>query len=61
MCPEEYALIAIGAVVGAVIDLAIKRRVTVYEAEEWSDRAKSIAIGPILTRDRQGLRVAVRF
>jgi len=61
MCPEEYAFIAIGAVVGAVIDLAIKRRVTVYEAEEWSDRAKSIAIGPILTRDRQGLRVAMRF
>lgn len=61
MCPEEYALIAIGAVVGAVIDLAIKRRVTVYAAEEWSGRAKSIAIGPIVMRDRQGVRVAVRF
>jgi hypothetical protein len=61
MCPEEYALIAIGAVVGGVIDLAIKRRVTVYEAEESSGRAKSIALGPILTRDRRGLRVAVRF
>lgn len=61
MCPEEYALIAIGAVVGGVIDHAIKRRMTVYEAEESSGRAKSIAIGPILTRDRQGLRVAVRF
>ena len=60
MCPEEYALIALGAVVGAVIDLAIKSRVTVYEAEEWSGRAKSMAIGPILTRDRQDLQVAVR-
>jgi hypothetical protein len=61
MCPEEYALIAIGAVVGGVIDLAMKTRLTVYAAEESSGRANSIAIGPILTRDRQGLRVAVRF
>jgi outer membrane lipoprotein SlyB len=61
MCPEEYALIAIGAVVGAVIDHAIKRKVTVYAAGPSSGRAKSVMIGPLVMRDRKGVQVAVKF
>lgn len=60
MCPEEYTLIAIGAVVGGVIDHAITRRVTVYSAAA-SGRAKSVTIGPLVMRDRKGVRVAVKF
>jgi hypothetical protein len=61
LCPEEYAFIAVGAVVGGVIDHVIKRRVTVYTAEASSSRATSVAIGPLVTRARKGLQVAVRF
>lgn len=61
MCPEEYALIAIGAVVGGVIDVAIKGKVTVYEATVSSGPAKSVTIGPLVTGLRQGVRVSVRF
>jgi hypothetical protein len=61
MCPEEYGLIAISAVVGGVIDLAIQRKVTVYAAAVSSGPGKSITINPIVARDRQGVRVAVRF
>jgi hypothetical protein len=52
MCPEEYALIAIGAVAGGPIDHAIKRKVTAYSAESPSGRAKSVVIGPLVMRDR---------
>jgi hypothetical protein len=61
MCPEEYALIAIGALAGGVIDHAIKRRVTVYAAGVSSDRATSITVGPLVTRERKGVQVAVKF
>lgn len=61
MCPEEYGLIAIGAVVGWVIDLTIKRKVTVYAAGVSGGPGKSITISPIVVRDRQGVRVAFRF
>src|SRR5919109_2057669 len=42
MCPEEYKLIAIGAIVGGLIDRAITRRVTLYAAGAASGRAKSV-------------------
>jgi hypothetical protein len=62
MCPEEYALIGIGAVVGGLIDHAITRKVTVYSGEAPSGRAKSsVAIGPLVVRNRLGVRVAVKF
>jgi hypothetical protein len=61
MCPEEYALIAIGAVVGGIIDHVITRTVTVYAAEMSSGRAKSVTIGPFVLRDRKGVQVAVKF
>jgi len=61
MCPEEYAFIAIGAVVGGVIDHAINRKVTVYAAGASSGRAKSVMIRPLVMRDRKGVQVAVKF
>ena len=60
MCPEEYALIAIGAVVGGIIDHVITRRVTVYTAGS-SGRSNSVTIGPFAVRNRSGLQVAVTF
>jgi hypothetical protein len=59
LCAEDYAAIGVGAVVGALVDRAIKRRVTVYEAP-IGGRARSVAIVP-LTGARTGLQVAVRF
>jgi hypothetical protein len=61
MCPEEYMLVAVGAVVGGIIDHAIKRRVTVYSAEPPSGAASSVVIGPIAHRHRKGVQVAVKF
>jgi len=61
MCPEEYGFIAAGAVVGALIDRAIKRKVTVYSATTPNGRATSVEIGPVVMRDRKGVQVAVRF
>jgi hypothetical protein len=40
MRPEEYAFIAIGDVVGAVIDHANVKKVTVYEAAASSNLAR---------------------
>jgi hypothetical protein len=61
MCPEEYMAIGIGAVVGGLIDHFIKKNVTVYAAEPASGRATKITMGPLVTRDRKGVQVAVRF
>ena len=61
LCPEEYAFIAIGAAVGALIDRAISKRITVYRAESSDSRAKTITIGPRVARAGKGLRIAVTF
>jgi hypothetical protein len=61
MCPEEYAAIGISAVIGGLIDHAIKKKVTVYAAPASGGRAKSVLIGPLLTRSRTGVQVAVKF
>ena len=45
LCAEDYVAIGVGAVVGALVDRAIKRRVTVY----------------VSPGARAGLQVAVRF
>jgi hypothetical protein len=47
LCIEEYALVAVGAVVGALIDHAIKKRVTVYPVGTSNGRAASPVIGPL--------------
>src|SRR5262245_45588239 len=61
LCPEEYALIGIGALAGGLIDYAIKRKETVYVAGTPSRPLKSIALGPLTSRDRRGVQVVVRF
>ena len=59
MCPEEYALIAIGAAVGGVIDRAMTRRVTVYSAPAAS--STRVTLAPLILRGRTGVQVALRF
>ena len=61
MCPEEYALIAVGAVVGGLIDRAIKKKVTVYSAEMPGARGTSVRLGPMLMRDRKGIQIVATF
>ena len=58
MCPEEYGLIAVGAVVGGLIDRAIQKMVTVYTATAPRGRVARITVRPVVTRTRAGLQVA---
>jgi hypothetical protein len=46
MCPEEYRLIAVGAIVGGLIDDVISRKV---------------AISPLVTRHRKIVRLTLKF
>ena len=59
LCAEDYVAIGVGAVVGALVDRAIRRRVTVY-AFPMGGRPSTVAIVP-LAGARAGLQVAVRF
>jgi hypothetical protein len=61
MCPEDYAAMSIGAVIGGVIDHVLRKRVTVYTAGPSSDRPKSVTIGPFVGRDRNGVQVVMKF
>ena len=61
MCSEDYAAIAVGAIVGGLIDHAIKKKVTVYSAVGSSGRTTSAVVGPLVMRDRKGVQVAVKF
>jgi len=49
----------VGALVGGLIDRAIKKKVTVYEAS--SRKSTKVDISPLLVGDRRGLQVAVTF
>ena len=61
MCPEDYAAISVGAVVGGVIDHFLTKRVTVYTAGTSSRPSKSVTIGPFVRRDRNGVQVVMKF
>jgi hypothetical protein len=61
LCPEEYGFIAVGALLGGVIDHVITRKVTVYSAGAATGRDKNVTIAPLLTRDRKGVQIAVKF
>ncbi len=61
LCPEECAAIAVGAVVGGLIDRAITRKVTVYEAGASSRSSRRLLIGPLVGRKRSGVQLALRF
>jgi hypothetical protein len=61
MCPEEYALVAAGALMGGLIDHAIKHKVTVYERGSFGARRRSLTISPVFARGRIGGHLALRF
>ena len=61
LCPEEWAAIAVGAVVGGLIDRAATRKVTVYEAGASSSSSRRLLIGPLVGRKRSGVQLALRF
>ena len=61
MCPEDYAAISVGAVVGGVIDHFLTKRVTVYTAWTSSRPSNSVTIGPLVRWDRNGVQVVMKF
>jgi hypothetical protein len=50
LCPEEYALVGIGALIGALVDKAITREVTVYENPAADSAEGNVALTPLLRR-----------
>lgn len=60
LCPEEWAAVGISAAVGGLVDRAVRQRTTVYEAPP-GDRSRSVAIAPLVTPSRRGVRLIVRF
>jgi hypothetical protein len=61
LCPEDYAAIAVGAVLGGLIDRAVTRKVTVYEAGASGSSTRRLLIGPLVGRKRSGVQLALRF
>ena len=61
LCPEEYALVGIGALVGALVDKAITKKVTVYEKGAKVGAGGSVALPAVLTGARRGVLFTVRF
>ena len=61
LCPEDYAAIGVGAVVGGLIDRAITRKVTVHEAGASSGSTRHLLIRPFVGRKRSGVQLALRF
>ena len=61
MCPEEYALIAVGAIVGGLIDRAITKKVTVFDAGVSSGSKGHVSVRPLVQHARKGVQVAVTF
>ena len=61
LCPEDYAAIAVGAVVGGLIDRAITRKRTVPAAGASSTSSRHLVVGPFIGRRRSGVQLALRF
>lgn len=61
LCQEEYALVAIGALVGALVDKAITKTVTVYESPAASGAGGTVALMPVFAGSRRGVQLTVRF
>jgi hypothetical protein len=61
LCAEEYALVGIGALVGALVDKAITKKVTVYEKPADGGAGPSLTCAPLLIGARWGVQVTVRF
>ena len=61
-CPEEYALIGIGTLVGGLVDWAVKKKVTVYERPvEGGVSWDLLLASPVSTRRHGALQVTLRF
>jgi len=58
LCAEDYVAIGVGALVGGLIDRAIKTKLTVYVA---GSRRTKVTLAPFLMHDRGGVRVALTF
>ena len=58
-CAEDYVAVGVGAVVGGLIDRAIKKKVTVYDT--GARRPAKLTVSPVFAGDRRGLQVAVTF
>ena len=61
LCAEEYALIGIGALVGGLLDWAIKKKVTVYERPAAGGAACNLSLAPVVTRNHRAMQVTFRF
>jgi hypothetical protein len=61
LCPEEYALIGIGALVGGLVDWAIKKKVTVYERPAEGGVSWNLLLAPMFTPHRGAVQVTLRF
>ena len=59
LCAEDYVAIGVGALIGGLVDRALKKKVTVYDASQ--PPTKKFFISPILFLDRRGLQVGVAF
>ncbi len=59
LCAEDYVAIGVGALVGGLIDRAIKKKVTVYDKTQR--KSTTVTISPFLIRDRHGLQLALTF
>ena len=61
LCPEDYAAIGVGAVVGALIDRAVTRKVTVTDAGASGRSTRHLLIQPLVSRKRSGVQLALQF
>jgi hypothetical protein len=61
LCPEDYAVIGLGAALGALIDGLIKRTVTVYDVSGSSRHRPRVVLAPILTGTRKGVQAGLTF
>jgi hypothetical protein len=59
LCAEDYVAIGVGALVGGLIDRAIKKKVRVSEPP--SSKTTKLTLSPLFVRHRVGVQVAMTF
>jgi hypothetical protein len=60
-CPEEYALIGVGALAGGLVDWAIRKTITVYERPAARGGGGHVVVMPLLTGTRRGAQLTVSY
>jgi hypothetical protein len=60
LCQEDYAFIAIGAAIGAIVDRSVKRMVTVYSAGISRDQL-GVEVVPYVSGRAQTLQIRLHF